>query len=590
MNSPALLSEVFSLNDPVTSEGDYMNSHVTGFGTDEDDNSQRVGGLVSMPDTNGVRYHAQQPVMQDLQYSGSSALAMTPPDSCPDSFSPTSGPLFPHISRLQHPFDRMADYQRVPALQPPTGMPSGMQSSGHALNSIPALMGRNNSYSSYALQRGIGNIGIPLGGMNDLSRSHGYPGTPRALDSGIDRSQNNMYQQPIVESSQHSQPQVEAPPFDATTILHTVVAEFGGQYQTVKPDVQAKMGRGPFPAEGKWTCYRRNYFAVTCGFGLHPWPPTAPLYIRYPDQTLEPIRGFSMAISAIVNGQYGETRELVQHTPKRDKQSERKPGRVVLQPAPPTSFTATSSVNGNLSGFPLGSQSMDYNPSFAGTPQPCQPPTSHVFERIQFQKATANNGKRRAQQQYYNLVVELYAEVASSVPGETEWIQIARRHSHPLVVRGRSPGHYKDGRRGSTGSMGPDGAGGDNTCGVLPHGLGQTGRSHMLMYDASHRNGLSYGRSDHRKLNVADHSPLSDSPLISSSSSSGFEYSMIDTMDPMDTIKSDLYLKSDPYQDNTYTGVPGHQHRQSSTGGYDPVYTTTYSRYDPIQNSHSLCT
>lgn len=35
---------------------------------------------------------------------------------CKDSFSPTSGPLFPHISRLQHPFDRMADYQRVPAL------------------------------------------------------------------------------------------------------------------------------------------------------------------------------------------------------------------------------------------------------------------------------------------------------------------------------------------------------------------------------------------------------------------------------------------------------------------------------------------
>lgn len=67
MNSPALLSGVFSLNDPVTSEGDYMSSHVTGFGTDEDDNSQRVGGLVSMPDTNGVRYHAQQPVMQGLQ-------------------------------------------------------------------------------------------------------------------------------------------------------------------------------------------------------------------------------------------------------------------------------------------------------------------------------------------------------------------------------------------------------------------------------------------------------------------------------------------------------------------------------------------
>lgn len=66
MNPPALLSKAFSLTDSVTSEGDYI-SHVTGFATDEDDNSQRVGGLASMPDTNGVRYHAQQPAMQDLQ-------------------------------------------------------------------------------------------------------------------------------------------------------------------------------------------------------------------------------------------------------------------------------------------------------------------------------------------------------------------------------------------------------------------------------------------------------------------------------------------------------------------------------------------
>jgi meiosis-specific transcription factor NDT80 len=474
-------------------------------------------------------------------------------------------------------------------------MPAGMQGSGHGLNSVPALMGRNNAYGSYALQRGFGaagNMGLPLAGMGEISRNHGYSGTPRALDGNLDRAQSALYQQPLVEPSQRSQPQVEAPPFDDTTFLETIVAEFGGQYQTVKPDVQAKMGRGFFPSDGKWTCYRRNYFAVTCGFGLHPWPPSAPLFIRYHDQTLEPIRGFAMAISAIVNGQYNETRELVQHTPKRDKQSERRPGRVVLQPSPPPSFTSTSTstVNGNLSGFPLGSQSMDYNSSFTGAPQPCQPPTTHMFERIQFQKATANNGKRRAQQQYYNLVVELYAEIASSVPGETRWVQIARRHSHPMVVRGRSPGHYKDGRRGSTGSMGPDGAGGDSNGGILPHGLGHTGRSHLLMYDATHRSGISYSRPDHRQMTVNDHSPLSDSPLISSSSSSGFEYSMMDTMDPMDTIKSDPYLKLNPYQDTTYAGVPSHQHRQSSTGGYDPVYSTTYSRYDPIQNSHSLCT
>lgn len=52
----------------VTTDGDYFNSHVTGFPTDDDDGSQRVGGLTSMPVNNGVRYHAQQPAMQDLQY------------------------------------------------------------------------------------------------------------------------------------------------------------------------------------------------------------------------------------------------------------------------------------------------------------------------------------------------------------------------------------------------------------------------------------------------------------------------------------------------------------------------------------------
>lgn len=438
-------------------------------------------------------------------------------------------------------------------------------------------------------------MGLPLVGMSDIPRNHGYSNTSRVLDGSMDRTRGALYQQPTVESSHRSQPSVEAPPFDDTFYAETIVAEFGGKYQTVKPDVQAKVGRGFFPSDGKWTCYRRNYLSVTCGFGLHPWPSSAPLYIRYNDQALEPIRAFAMSISAIVNGQYGETRELVQHTPKRDKQSERKPGRVILQPSPPPSFT-TSTVNGNVSGFPLGSQSMDYNSSFAGAPQSCHPPNSHLFERIQFQKATANNGKRRAQQQYYNLVVELHAEVAGSIPGETHWVQIARRHSHPMVVRGRSPGHYKDGRRGSTGSMGPDGAGGDSNGGILPPGLGQTGRSHLMMYDTSHRGSISYGRTDHRHSTVNEHSPLSDSPLISSSSSSGFEYSMMDTMDPMDTIKTDTYLKTDPYlrsasyHDTAYAEVPHHQHRQSHAGGYDPVYSTAYGRYDPIQNSQGLCT
>ncbi|KAJ5974299.1 p53-like transcription factor DNA-binding [Penicillium waksmanii] len=554
MNPSALLPDAFSMECPVTTDGDYINPHVTGFPTNDDDN-QRVGGLASMPVTNGVRYHAQQPAMQELHYPGSSALAMTPPDSC-------------------------SDFRRVPALQPPAGMSINMQSPNHTVDSIPGLMGRANAYSSsYALHRGIG---LPLSVIN--SRSHQYPSTPRALDGLLDRNQAAVFQHPMVESTQRSSTLVEAPPFEDTTILESIVAEFGGTQQTLKPEVQAKIGRGFFASDGKWTCYRRNYFAVNCSFSLHPWPSTVPLFIRHSDQTLEPIRGFRMRISAIVNGSYNETRPLVQHTPKRDKQSERTPGPVILQPTPPPSLTAGSTGAGGHATFPLNSQSLDYNSAFAGAPQPCQPPTSHLFERIQFQKATANNGKRRAQQQYYNLVVELYAEVPRG--DISDWVQVARRHSHPMVVRGRSPGHYKDGRRDSTASMGPDGESGEGPGSGLPHGMGPTSRSHMLMHDNSYRSSLPYGRTDYRQMNKPEHSPLLDSPLVSSSSSSGFDYSIMnDTMDPMDTLKTDSTL--DPYQDPVFPDLP-HHHRPG-TGGYDPVYST-YGRYDPIQNPHSLCT
>lgn len=438
---------------------------------------------------------------------------------------------------------------------------------------------RNAHYSSYALQRGMS---LPLSGINDVSREHGYSNTPRALDA-LDRNHTTLLQQPPVESPQRPHAQAEAPPFEETSVLESIVADFGGTQQTIKPEVHAKIGRGFFPSDNKWTCYRRNYFAVTCSFSLHPWPSNVPLYIRHADGTLEPIRGFAMSISAIVNGQYGETRELVQHTPKRDKQSERPPPRVVLQPSPPQSLTSSSAGNGTH-GFPLGSQSLDYNSSFAGTPQP---PQSHMFERIQFQKATANNGKRRAQQQFYNLVVELQAEVAGPVGGESQWVLIARRHSDSMVVRGRSPGHYKDGRRDSTASMGPEGGSGDGSGSTLPHVMGQAARSHLLLYDSPHRGSLPYGRTDYRQMSTAEHSPLSDSPpLVSSSSSSGFEYSigMNDTMDPMDTMKTVPTL--DPYQDG-FAGVTSN-HR-TSTGGFDPVYST-YNGYSTIHNSRSLCT
>lgn len=533
-------------------------------------------------------------------------------------------------------------------------MSPGMQSHSTAMTGNTGMMNRGDNYS-YTLHRGP----FPsLSGLSDVSRFSPYTSTPRALDSTVDRSQSLMFGHAgnmLVDPIQRLQPMVDAPPFGETSILHQI---FSGN-QAIKPEIQAKIHKGFFPVDEKWTCYRRNYFSVSCSFTLNPFM-HPPLYLKFADhQGTERILSFSMSISAIVNAQHNEIRELVQHTPKRDKQSERKPGKVILQPTQPPPLAlghGAGSNNGHL-GFSLGSQAagmgMDYN-SYANASQPTQPPTQHTFERIQFQKATANNGKRRAQQQYYNLVVELYAEISNSVGGgEHQWVKIARKVSHPMVVRGRSPGHYKDGRRDSATSMGPDsgsGAAGGGSGAMLPHNIGPAARSHLsLMSYDSQRGSAHYGKGDYRQM-VPEKSPPSGSPLMSSSSSSAFDISILnDSMDPMDTIKSASNMDSYPpdptfavtsperkldggfrslafeYDTLPKTEEPGvsftesfdamvptlstHQDsplmkqpaRLGGTGrlggiGYDKVYSprgsdgNSFGRFDPIHGTQSLCT
>ncbi|KAI9042108.1 PhoG like DNA-binding family protein [Aspergillus affinis] len=262
------------------------------------------------------------------------------------------------------------------------------------------------------------------------------------LEGYMDHSSSINFQHGsvLMDPVQRLQPSMaDAPPFHDTSILRPIMA--GGQ--TIKPEIQAKIHKGFFQINENWTCYRRNYISISCSFSLQPWT-HGPMFLTFPDSTTQRIIAFSMSISAIVNGQYSEIRELVQHMPKRDKQSERKPAKVVLQPSqpPPLIPVPGSSPNNSDHGFFLGSSAarmgLEYSGSYTGATQPSQPPTQHTFERIQFQKATANKGKRRGQQPYYSLVVELYAAVENPVSGaDTLWVKIARRLSDPVVVRGR---------------------------------------------------------------------------------------------------------------------------------------------------------
>ncbi|TKW48541.1 hypothetical protein CTA1_661 [Colletotrichum tanaceti] len=259
-------------------------------------------------------------------------------------------------------------------------------------------------------------------------------------------------------TSPSSRVPTSVPPLSPITDLGILQHADGTQ---VKIDIHGNIDKGFFQSDGDWTCYRRNYFSCICSFSLNPHYPGQSLQFTQQGSTQSySVRGFAMSISAVVAENDSHTIELVQHTPKRDKGPVEKPGKVHLHPkhpqmTHPMGIYHPDTVLGGPSriGFP---DSTTYGGQQGGDPYQ----TEHTFERIQFKQATANNGKRRAAQQYYHLLIELWADVGSQVPDK--FIRVAYRKSAKMIVRGRSPGHYQSERRAST-SSGPGGSGGSFT-------------------------------------------------------------------------------------------------------------------------------
>ncbi|TPX54252.1 hypothetical protein PhCBS80983_g05984 [Powellomyces hirtus] len=177
--------------------------------------------------------------------------------------------------------------------------------------------------------------------------------------------------------------------------------------------INPKVDRGFFLADSDWTCYRRNYFQVSASFSAcdtHGQEVELPCLMEM-ENNLYTVTGFALGISARVgNGE--KTIDLIQHTPKRDKGPQ-----LVPQPRPVRSGGNPHQYNG------IGTNNL-----------------VATFERLQFKTATANNGKRRAAQQYYVLNLDLFAQLDNG-----QQFKVAYIESAPLVVRGRSPGHYADG-------------------------------------------------------------------------------------------------------------------------------------------------
>ncbi|KAI1298905.1 hypothetical protein F5Y03DRAFT_254809 [Xylaria venustula] len=372
------------------------------------------------------------------------------------------------------------------------------------------------------------------------------------------------YTSPVRMDHQYGKGQVvHTPPLMAMVVHGQLVysdATTPGSGTPVKIDIQAVIDKGFFLSDGEWTCYRRNYFSCICSYGLTPHYPNATMqYIPTGSTASYQVFGFAMSISAVVSdSESPQNIDLVQHTPKRDKGPTAKPEKVRMLPKP---HQQASNPMGLYSDHSMagGSRAM-YE---SGYGQSGQGPyaTEHTFERIQFKQATANNGKRRAAQQYYHLVIELYVDVGTQSPGE-QFIKVAERKSAKMIVRGRSPGHYQTERRGSTssGPGGSSGMGSYSSSQVLGGDYG-AGASNLLSsayggnYEA--RSG-HYGTTRHHEIGMEPMIPAEEAKVI-------------------DTAKEYQYYPSTIYEGvESRQGIEMYPHRHES----DAMLAATTSNAD----------
>lgn len=359
------------------------------------------------------------------------------------------------------------------AMLPPARSP-GM--SNHPVS--PSVLGASARDNYTTSTPGLHRHPHTLSPRSDLTRYSTLPDTPRSVLSAT------------VPVMTYNQPDrvIESPPFGPQENFQEITCEG----TPVVPSIDTKIDKGFFFSSDRvWTCYRRNYFSVTVSYGLTPYIPNGRLYLNRGGKA-EQIQSIAVSLAAAVDGNQGKPIELVQHTPKRDKGPQLQMKKELLTPTPPGKSHDHSSYSLNSfhqSSTPLGpslplqsetESGHQYSPTTHSSSS-----NQHNFERIQFKSATANNGKRRAQQQYYHLIVELWANVQNPRDDSPVWVKIASKSSHPVVVRGRSPSHYSNegphnagNARGGAGS-GHGGAGYPN--------LGSNGSA----YGGGYKNGLS---------------------------------------------------------------------------------------------------
>ncbi|KAF2278605.1 p53-like transcription factor [Westerdykella ornata] len=363
--------------------------------------------------------------------------------------------------------------------------------------------------------------------LSDVSRYSSLPDTPRSvLSTAMSLPASSAYGSTGALGYTTSAQIPDSPPFNPQETFVEITCEGN----PVQPNIEAKIEKGFFWSSDRvWTCYRRNYFAVTVSYTLSPWIPNGRLYITRSGKGPEQVQSMAVSLAAAVDNSNGKSVELIQHTPKRDRGPQLAIKKELLLPTPPgkthetgsyslTNFHQNTSVPGPQ--LPLQNEP-EPSHSYSQAGHSSSTNYQHAFERIQFKCATANNGKRRAQQQYYHLIVELWANVQNPRDSQPEWVKVATKSSSHVVVRGRSPSHYQNegphnshGSRGGAAGMGGSGHQGLGSNGGPTYGgsYGRLGLNGPSTMSGSTYRGTAYS---------LDPSPVGSHSVSSASSLSG---------------------------------------------------------------------
>ncbi|KAF9130148.1 meiosis-specific transcription factor ndt80, partial [Linnemannia schmuckeri] len=294
----------------------------------------------------------------------------------------------------------------------------------------------------------------------------------------------------------------DGPYFSNTTQFYNVFSF--NQAESYKLKVMARIEKGFFMTRDIWTCYRRNYFQISTAFCIlgfdHSQFSEVPCLIELPDplpadfsEEIRQQQDFAMSQAA------DEQRQLYRIKKEMDDESLGFMAELTMGAAGPdttgsnnrmtAAAAGTASVTEQHSSMPpisgptrlalvthfsisisskiaststkigliqhtpkrdKGPQNIPSRREIRGGGNFALPATTcnqsiATFERVQFKTATANNGKRRAAQQFYILMVDLFAHTQDG-----HIIRVAASQSDALVVRGRSPGHYIDTPEGET--------------------------------------------------------------------------------------------------------------------------------------------